>query len=52
MHIHVFCVVSSRVGRGLAMCLFPIHGVLPKCLNKFTDSEVNSESKQFRGSNP
>jgi hypothetical protein len=25
------------------------HEVLPKCLNRFTDSEVNSESQQARG---
>jgi hypothetical protein len=30
-----FSVVLSCVGRGLAMGLSPLQGILPKCLNRF-----------------
>jgi hypothetical protein len=37
-----FCVVLSCVGRGLATDRFNVQGDLPRCLNGFTVSEINS----------
>jgi hypothetical protein len=44
--IAFYCVVLSCVGRGLAMGRSVCPEVLPKCLNGFTVSEVNSETDQ------
>jgi hypothetical protein len=44
--------VLSSVGRGLAMDRSPILGILPKCLNGFIISQVNSGSEHVRGPNP
>jgi hypothetical protein len=46
------CSVFSCVGRDFAMGWSSVLGVLTKCLNGFTVSEVNSESEQARGFNP
>jgi hypothetical protein len=43
------CVMLLSGGRGHAMGSSPVPGVLPKCLNGFILSEVNSESEQTRG---
>jgi hypothetical protein len=37
-----FCVVVSCVGTSLDMDRSPVQGALPKCLNGFIVSEVNS----------
>jgi hypothetical protein len=47
-----FCVVLSCVGLGLAMGWSPVQGVLPKWLNGFIVSEVNSQPEQTRELNP
>jgi hypothetical protein len=47
-----FYVVLSCVGRGLQMGRFPLEGVLPKCLNGFRISEVDSELEGRRRPNP
>jgi len=44
-----FYVVLPCVCRGLEMGRSPIQRDLPKCLNRFTVSELNSESKPARG---
>jgi hypothetical protein len=44
----VLCVVLSCVGRGLAICRSPVQGILPKCLNGFIVTEVNSEKRTIR----
>jgi hypothetical protein len=46
-----FCVVLSCVGRGFAMGLSPVQGVLPECLKGFTASEHKCESEQATGPN-
>jgi hypothetical protein len=47
--MYVMCsVLLSNAGRDQS----PLHGVLPKHLNRFIVSEVNSESEQARGPNP
>jgi len=46
------CVVLSCVGTDLATGLSPILRALPKCLNAFIISEVDSESEVGRGPNP
>jgi hypothetical protein len=47
-----FCVVLSRVGRGLAMGRSPIKAVLPKSIKGFKVSKVFfSESNHARGPN-
>jgi hypothetical protein len=38
----LFYVVFSCVGRGLAISRSHVQGILPKCLNGFIASEVNS----------
>jgi hypothetical protein len=45
------CLSVCAVFRGLVMGRSPIQGVLPKCLNGFTVSEVNSGSEEARGPN-
>jgi hypothetical protein len=47
-----FYVVLFCVDRDFAMGRSPFRGVLPKCLKLFMVSEVNSESKQGRGTVP
>jgi hypothetical protein len=41
-----FCVVLSRIRRGLAMGLSPVQRVLPKCRRGFTVSDVHSDLEQ------
>jgi hypothetical protein len=46
------CVVLSCVSRSFAMGRSPAQGILPKYINGFKASEVNSEMEQVRGPNP
>jgi len=46
-----FCVVLSCLGRGLALGRSIVQVVLPKCMQGFVVSEVNSEWEETRGTN-
>jgi len=51
VYVWYFCVVLSCVGTGLAIGQSPVQGFLPKRLNGFVVSEVNSDSEQASGPN-
>jgi len=43
-------IVLSCIGRDLTMGRCPVQETIPKCLNAFKVSEVNSNSEEVRGS--